>query len=307
MTTHLYDLVHRTTYRYTADVTGSYGRSITQPAERHDQHVEHTRLVIGPVPADRDERTDYFGNRSTYFFVGQAHRELVVTRRSRVRVDRSAPRPDDLPALPWEHVARLALTPAEHGDPLDVAEALLPSQHVVPGPEVAAFAAPSFSPGRPVGEAVLDLMHRIRSTMTYRSGSTTTRTTQREVLARRTGVCQDFAHLMIACLRGLGLPARYVSGYLETHPAPGREKLRGADASHAWVAAWLPGTPGAHGGWVELDPTNDKLVDERYVVIGSGRDYRDVAPLHGVIFTEGARSTLSVEVDLVPAGTVPFA
>ncbi|PJI85463.1 transglutaminase family protein [Luteimicrobium subarcticum] len=298
--TRTYDLVHRTRYRYAQDVTVSYGRLTTSPAQRADQTLEHTEVEIVPAPGDlAPEGPDHFGNHSVYFCIDTPHRELVVTRRSRVRVDRTVP--TDLPHTPWEDVAGIAAAPGSLGDVVDLAEALLPSQHVVPGPEVDAFAAPSFVPGRPVGEVVTDLAHRIRTELTYKSGSTTTRTTQVELLAQRTGVCQDFAHLMIAALRARGVPARYVSGYIETRPAPGREKLRGADASHAWVSAWIPGA-----GWVDVDPTNDQLVDERYVTIGWGRDFRDVAPLTGVIFTEGSGSTLTVEVDLVPAGSARF-
>ncbi|HWJ85251.1 MAG TPA: transglutaminase family protein, partial [Cellulomonas sp.] len=177
-----------------------------------------------------------------------------------------------------------------------------PSLRAVPGDEVRAWAAPSFTPGRPMAELLVDLAHRIRTELTYRSGSTTVSTTQAQLLAQRAGVCQDFAHLMIAALRAHGLPARYVSGYIETRPPAGREKLRGADASHAWVSAWVPGA-----GWVDVDPTNDQFVDDRYVVLGWGRDYHDVPPLRGVVFTEGSGSRLSVAVDLVPAGSTPFA
>jgi transglutaminase-like putative cysteine protease len=166
---------------------------------------------------------------------------------------------------------------------------------------VDAFAATSFTPGRPLREVVADLARRIATQLEYRTGSTTVRTTQAELLAQGAGVCQDFAHLAIAALRGHGIPARYVSGYIETRPGPGRPKLRGADASHAWVSVWLPGH-----GWIDIDPTNNTLVDDGYVVLGWGRDYHDVPPLRGVVFTPGQGSTLEVAVDLVPEGTDPY-
>ena len=161
--------------------------------------------------------------------------------------------------------------------------------------EVRDFAAEIFTPARPVGLAVRDLVARIHSEFVYRAGVTSVNTTLAEVLALREGVCQDFAHLAVGVLRSIGLPARYVSGYLETRPPPGTPKLVGADASHAWVSVLLPGL-----GWVDVDPTNDKVVDDSYVVTAWGRDYADVPPLKGVIYTESKKSRLSVAVDVVP-------
>jgi len=298
-----YDLVHRTRFTYDEAVTDSYGRAVLVPRDLPDQ-VRHAATVdIEPAPADTAEHVDYFGNTSTYFAVTRPHTELVVTARSRVTVDRAPASPATLPAIAWDEVGRALADPAatEAIGTVALREALLPSRHVALAPEVHGWAAPSFAPGRPLAEVLADLAHRIRTEIAYRSGSTTVHTTQVELLAQREGVCQDFAHLMIAALRAHGVPARYTSGYLETRPAPGREKLRGADASHAWVSAWVPGA-----GWVEVDPTNDCFVDERYVVLGWGRDYGDLPPLRGVIFTEGSGSTLRVEVDLVPAGSEPF-
>ncbi|GAA3801683.1 transglutaminase family protein [Cellulomonas soli] len=302
-----YDLVHRTTYTYTAPVTDSYGRTVTTPRELPDQHVVATSLTVEPTPSDTTEHVDWFGNRTTYFGVTVPHEQLVVTSRSRLVVSRRAASVDALPAVGWEDVARgvadgdLSDVKTDAAGLRSLREAVLPSRHVVPSDQVRAWAEPSFTPGAPLAEVLADLAHRIRTEMTYRSGSTTVGTTQVELLEQRTGVCQDFAHLMIAALRAHGLPARYGSGYIETRPPAGREKLRGADASHAWVSAWVPGA-----GWVEVDPTNDQFVDDRYVVLGWGRDYGDVPPLRGVIFSEGSGSQLTVEVDLVPAGLVPF-
>ena len=163
--------------------------------------------------------------------------------------------------------------------------------------EIAAFAAQSFTPGRPVLDAVLDLTHRIFAEFTYKTGSTTVTTKVSDVLADREGVCQDFAHLAVSCVRSMGLAARYVSGYLATDPPPGKERMIGVDASHAWAAVWLPG-----GSWFAFDPTNDQLADERYTTVAWGRDYADVPPLRGVIFTDAKSSEMRVSVDVAPVG-----
>jgi transglutaminase-like putative cysteine protease len=157
---------------------------------------------------------------------------------------------------------------------------------------VAAYAAESFAPGRPLGEAAADLCRRIHDDFDYVSGSTTVRSTVTDLLSGGEGVCQDFAHLAVAGLRSRGLPARYVSGYLETLPPPGKAKLRGVDASHAWFSVWTG------DGWLDLDPTNDRVVDEQFVVLAHGRDYGDVPPLKGVIFTDSAKSVMAVSVDM---------
>ncbi|WP_309133696.1 transglutaminase family protein [Cellulomonas sp.] len=302
-----YDLVHRTTYEYPAPVTDSYGRTTMTPRDLPDQRLVTTSLTVDPEPADTATHVDWFGSTTTFFGVTTPHTRLVVTSRSTLEVSRAAPDRADLPDVRWRAVARAAAAGdlgTLHTDTAGLValrEALLPSRHVSFAEEVRTWAAPSFADDRPLADVVLDLVHRVRTELTYRSGSTTVQTTQAELLAQRTGVCQDFAHLVIAALRLHGLPARYASGYIETRPRPGRPKLRGADASHAWVSVWLPGY-----GWLEADPTNDQLVDDRYVVLGWGRDYGDVPPLRGVIFTEGGGASPRVEVDLVPAGSEPF-
>ncbi len=299
-----WDLVHRTTYTYPLDVTDSYGRAVLTPRDLPDQRrLAHT-VDVDPAPADQAEEVDYFGNVTTYFGVTVPHRRLVVTARSQVEVTRTVPEVADLPGTGWEQVARTVadgsgLTASD--DLVALREMQLPSAQVVPGDAVRAFAAPAFAPGRPLREVVPDLSRRIATRMAYRTGSTTVHTTQAELLAQGAGVCQDFAHLAIAALRAHGLPARYVSGYLETRPGPDRPRLRGADASHAWFSVWLP-----RHGWWDVDPTNDRFVDDGYVVLGWGRDYHDVPPLRGIVFTEGTGSTLEVAVDLVPAGTDPY-
>lgn len=308
MSVRAYDLVHRTTYEYAQPVTDSYGRTTMTPRDLPDQRVVATSLTIDPPPADTGEHVDWTGSTSTYFGVTVPHTRLVVTSRSTLEVSRTVPDRADLPDVGWRAVAR-AVTAGDLGalrtdaaGLVALREAVLPSTHVAFVDEVRDWAAPSFAEDRPLVDVVTDLVHRIRTELTYRSGSTTVHTTQAQLLAQGAGVCQDFAHLMIAALRRHGLPARYASGYIETRPRPGRPKLRGADASHAWVSVWVPGH-----GWLDADPTNDQLVDDRYVVLGWGRDYRDVPPLRGVIFTEGGGATPRVEVDLVPAGSEPFA
>ena len=192
----------------------------------------------------------------------------------------------------WELVADLLRTGTDPAV-VDASEFRLPSRLIELTDDVADYARPSFPPDRPVVLGALDLVHRIHAEFDYEPGVTSVSTKLDEVLAHRSGVCQDFAHLLVGCLRSLGLAARYVSGYLETQPPPGKTKLQGADASHAWVGLFVPGH-----GWVDLDPTNDLVVDDRFVVTAWGRDYGDVPPLKGVIFTESAKSTLDVAVDV---------
>jgi transglutaminase-like putative cysteine protease len=186
----------------------------------------------------------------------------------------------------WEHAAT--------GADAEAVEFRLDSPRVAASAELAEFAAPSFAPGRPVADAVADLVHRIKTGFDYVPGATTVTSTIDELMARRQGVCQDFAHLAIGCLRSVGLAARYVSGYLETDPPPGRERVPGADQSHAWASVYVPGD-----GWVDVDPTNDRYVNDRYVTTAWGRDYGDVPPVEGVIFTDGSQRGMKVTVDVV--------
>jgi transglutaminase-like putative cysteine protease len=282
-----YLLVHRTEYSYDDEVTTSYGRAHLVPRDVDGQRCVNNAIDTEPVAAEKRAHVDFFGNRSTYFVVTEPHRSLLVTATSTVLVDRQPVDQARLDGLSWER-ARDAL------DPFDEALGFtLPSPLVDLVPAVARYAAAVFTPDRPLGAALVDLLARISSDFEYRTGTTTVRTTLPEVLAKRSGVCQDFAHLTVGCLRSVGLAARYVSGYLETSPPPGEPKLLGADASHAWVSVLVPGV-----GWVDLDPTNNQFVDDRYVVAAYGRDYTDVPPLKGVIVTDAKHSTLRVSVDL---------
>jgi transglutaminase-like putative cysteine protease len=284
---------HRTEYVYEDEVSASYGRAYLTPRDAPGQWTRRSSLDVDPEPALVHHAEDFFGNPSVYVEVHTEHTRLVVTAESEVEVRRDGLDPTSLDGpggWTWEQ-ARDEVTAA---DPVTARQFLLPSPQVALVPEVRRYAAAVFGPGRGVGDAVTGLVHAVYADFAYRPGATTVTTPLSDVLARREGVCQDFAHLAVACLRVAGLPARYVSGYLETQPPPGQARLQGADASHAWVSVLLPEL-----GWVDLDPTNDRVVDDDYVVTAWGRDYTDVPPLKGVIFTESAGSSMTVEVDVL--------
>lgn len=291
MSTRRYRITHRTEYRYSAVVTNSYGRSHLTPRDTTRQRCLNFDLSVDPAPADRSTSRDAYGNISTYFHITERHHALTVVGDSIVEVD--SPPPELFgagPALqPWES----ALPTCPEG--VFASEFALDLRPPEITDEVREYAAPSFTPGRPLIEVIRDLNARIFSDFTYRSGATTVSTRVNEVLAAGEGVCQDFARLAIACLRANGLAASYVSGYLATDPAPGKERVFGADATHAWAAVWTP-----DGEWLGLDPTNDQLVDERYIIVGWGRDYADIPPLCGIIYTDSERSVIDVSVDVSP-------
>ncbi len=287
-----YLLEHRTVYTYDDDVTDSLGVTYLVPRLLPWQAVGDYSVVVAPEPDDLEHDIDYFGNATTYFQVTTPHQELVVTGSG--EVDVAVPLLDEtLLGRPWEDVR-----PLVRGDvpgAWQAAEFALASAAVPLHRGAADYAAPTLTPGRPVGEAVTDLMHRIHADFEYDAAATTVTSTVPEILAQRAGVCQDFAHFTLACLRGHGLAARYVSGYLATEPPPGKERVVGADASHAWIAVWLGGDE-----WLAVDPTNDQWQNDRYVTVAWGRDYGDVPPVKGVIFTEAKRSKLAVSVDVAP-------
>jgi transglutaminase-like putative cysteine protease len=285
-----YRVTHTTSYVYEQPVSASYGLLHLLPRTLPSQRCESSELVIDPPPDDVADRVDTFGNRSAWFALHTPHRSLRLTATSVVRIT-------PVPAVlggdgpPWEDVrddlARLG------DDFLDAAHHRLPSPCIDLSPALREYALPSFPARRPIVEGLVDLVSRIHADFAYKPGTTTVRTTVDEVLAARTGVCQDFAHLGIGCLRALGLPARYVSGYLETKPPPGKAKLVGADQSHAWLSAYVPTV-----GWVDADPTNDRLVTDRYITTAFGRDYGDVPPVRGIIYTRGSTRQLTVSVDV---------
>lgn len=291
-----YTVTHATTYSYDDDVTDSLGIAHVVPRSLPWQRVESTAVRIEPVPGDLSQDIDYYGNTITYFQVSEPHRELVVTAVS--EVDVSVPVYDAEPLdRAWEE-CRPLVHPHLPGAWL-ATDLAVGSPLVAHTRQAADYGAVSLAAGRPIGEAATDLMHRIHAEFDYDKTATSVTTGVAEIFEAGGGVCQDFAHLMLACLRSHGLAARYVSGYLATTPPPGKPRLVGADASHAWVAVWLPGAePGAE--WLMLDPTNDQRVDARYVTVAWGRDYADVPPVKGVIFTEAKTSTLAVSVDVAP-------
>jgi transglutaminase-like putative cysteine protease len=286
-----YRITHRTDYRYSDVVTSSYGRGFLTPHDSSLQRCLSHELQIDPEPADSSTSRDVYDNLSSYFHVTQRHYALSVISSSVVEVD--AP-PNEL------YGAGSALAPWEIARPVGPDGALATEFTLdLRPPEITEavreYAAPSFLPGRPLIEVLTDLNARIFDDFTYRSGSTTVSTQVNEVLAAREGVCQDFARLAIACLRANGLAASYISGYLATDPPPGKERMVGIDATHAWAAVWTP-----QNQWLGMDPTNDQMVDERYIIVGWGRDYADVPPLRGIIYTDSERSVIDVSVDVAP-------
>jgi transglutaminase-like putative cysteine protease len=286
-------VVHRTAYSYGEAVTTSRHEARLSPRAQEHQHVASHHLEITPRPALRRRRFDYFGNRTLHFHLDEPHHSLEVVATS--VVDVFPPRALDLMRTPpWETV-RDRLRSDRRRDVLDADEMTFESPLVAPGAELAAYAGPSFAAGRPLLDAVRDLVRRIHADFTYDRTATEVSTPLQQVLTVRRGVCQDFAHLAIGCLRALGLAGRYVSGYLLTRPPPGKPRLVGADASHAWIATWVPEL-----GWIDFDPTNDLLVGEEHVVLGHGRDFADVTPIRGVILGGGTHQ-LSVSVDVSPA------
>ncbi|HUB14729.1 MAG TPA: transglutaminase family protein [Acetobacteraceae bacterium] len=288
----IYRVRHLTSYEYQAPVALSAHLAHLLPRQLPVQRVLSARVTATPAASWRRDRRDHFGNDVTWLFFDTAHANLAVTGEAVVDVSFPDPPPPET-TLPWDS---LRVTARRGGpDAWQPAEFLFDSPLAPADAAAAAYAAPSFPPGRPALSALLELNARIRRDFTFRPGVTTTSTTIPEVLSRREGVCQDFAHLMIGALRGLGVPARYVSGYIRTRaPTDGVRRL-GADQSHAWVGCWL----GPEHGWIDLDPTNGLVVKEEHVVLGWGRDFRDVTPLRGVILG-GPEHELSVRVELEP-------
>ena len=285
-----YRVEHISRYTYGNPVELAAHMLHLRPRSLPWQHVLSERIVAEPGGARRHDAADHFGNAVTWLFFDRPHANFVVTSESLVDVSYPAPPPPEATA-PWEQVAEAARLPAAG----PVAEYRFGSPMVPAVAEATEFASVSFPSGRPVLEGLLDLNLRINKEFRFRSGVTTISTPVSQVMKRREGVCQDFTHVMISALRGLGLPARYNSGYIRTHPPPGQKRRQGSDQSHAWVGAWL----GPEHGWVDLDPTNAIVVREEHVVLGWGRDYGDVSPVQGIILGGGAHR-LSVSVDLAP-------
>jgi transglutaminase-like putative cysteine protease len=287
-----YRVVHKTEYSYTEVVSPSYGQLYVLPRDHQDQTCVSARVVVDPPADDYREHTDFFGNRVAYFAVQAPHRELTVTADSTVVVsDRRGVSPV-IVEQPWEEVVELLVTD-RGADFLDARMFVLDSPLVARSDALGDYARESFTAGRDLRGAVGELSSRIHADFAYRPGSTSVSTPIEEAFDQRSGVCQDFAHVAIGCLRALGLAARYVSGYLESAPRPDGSSLSGTDVSHAWLSVFLPDT-----GWVDVDPTNAQFVDHRYVTTAWGRDYCDVRPLNGIIYTEGLTNKLTVSVDV---------
>jgi transglutaminase-like putative cysteine protease len=289
----IYAIRHLTAYSYSRPVP--FARCILRvlPRDGVGQRVLTSQLSVAPRGAERRDGVCFFGNRTTTLTIAKPHRELRIEMTSRVEVMRTAP---PFPALTrgWEEVAELALQ-AQSLSPDSPAQYLYPSRLAPTVSEITDYARRSFAAKRPVFEAAGELMARIRKEFVYDPEATEVSTPIREAFANRHGVCQDFAHIMIAGLRGLGLPAAYVSGYLRTIPPAGQPRLEGADATHAWVMLWC----GPETGWIGLDPTNDLVVADDHIVTATGRDYADVSPLDGVLVGPGSQK-LDVKVDVVP-------
>ncbi|HEV7334361.1 MAG TPA: transglutaminase family protein [Bosea sp. (in: a-proteobacteria)] len=288
----IYEIRHLTSYAYARPVP--FARCILRvlPREGDGQHVVASELSVTPRSVERHDGICFFGNRTTTLTIAKPHRELRIETRSRVEVNRAAA---PFPALTrnWEEVTALAQG-AQSLAPDSPAQYIYPSRLVPTVDEITAYAQESFQARRPVFEAARELMGRVRRDFTYDPEATEVSTPIREAFAQRHGVCQDFAHIMIAGLRGLGLPAAYVSGYLRTIPPPGQPRLEGADATHAWVMVWC----GPETGWIGLDPTNDLIVGDDHIITATGRDYADVSPLDGVLVGPGNQK-LDVKVDVI--------
>ncbi len=304
-------ILHRTRYRYHGAIDMAQHMVHLRPVDTASQRVHSHELRIDPEPAARSETTDVFGNPRTFFSLQSIHSMLTVEADSLVETQAPEPLPEGPPwrGMNWERVREHFRYRAQA--PFDAASEFLFASPYVPRDDAfAAFARPAFKPGLPALEASRALMERIHNELSYETHSTEVNTPALDALAQGKGVCQDFAHIMLGCLRSLGLPARYVSGYLLTRPPPGKPRLIGADASHAWVSVYVPLPASADvpeaaptGAWFDFDPTNNRCgwgsPGEDYVTLAIGRDFADVSPMRGVI-QSGARHTLAVAVTVAP-------
>lgn len=288
----MYQVTHRTTFTYTQPVAISHHVLRLALRSHPRQHCLRSAIDIDPAPSVRSNRTDYFGNPLTHLTIQTPHSALVVEAQTLVDVVK----PDLIhldQSLPWDQVIQ-QLQGSTDAVELDAQQYLYDSPYVTLDDATYDFVCDCFSPGRPVLAGVMDLTSRIFRDFTYEGGVTDVSTPVQDVLISRKGVCQDFAHLEIAALRSFGLPARYISGYLLTHPPEGQEKLIGADASHAWLSVWCPDV-----GWVDFDPTNNCIPGDEHITVAWGRDYGDVSPINGFM-VGGGQHTPTVSVDVSP-------
>lgn len=286
-----YKVRHTTTYAYQYNGSLSYNEAWLQPRELPYQQVLEKGVKISPVPNERSVRLDFFGNQVDYFSVQQKHKDFSIESTS--IIERRVPdyAAKQSAGISWESWRDKLNVFSK--DRVEIRQFCLPSPLVPFSDDLKEFALVSFRPGRDLLEALIELNHRIYKDFEYKQGFTTVATPLKKVIQARKGVCQDFAHVAISCLRTLGLPARYLSGYIETIPPEGAEALVGSAASHAWFASFVPGI-----GWVDFDPTNNKLAKEQHITVAWGRDYTDVPPIKGVIFNSGSHD-LSVSVDVI--------
>ncbi len=290
----IYDIRHVTTYTYESPVAYSLCALRLSPTSRHGQRVIDVQIDIDPPAARRIRRSCFFGNTFEIVNIEAEHRELTVTAKARIAVARPvAPMvtPD------WEEVRQEAFSVNDLG-PQSPAHFIYASRVVTLDEATIAYARQSFPSGRRILDGAIDFMERIWADFDYDPKATLVSTPLREAFEKRRGVCQDFAHIMISGLRGLGLPARYVSGYLRTVPPLGKERLEGADATHAWVSVWC----GPFDGWVGLDPTNKMLIGDDHIILAEGRDYADVSPIDGMILSSGGQD-VDVGVDVIPVAS----
>jgi transglutaminase-like putative cysteine protease len=285
-------ITHRTRYGYRDVVSLSHNVARLRPRDDGRQTAEHHELIVSPQPSTKSSGVDYFGNHVTWFSLQEPHAELTITANSEVEVSLTL-RPDVSQGPSWEEVRQAildSLTPQLRF----TRQFTLDSPYVRRAPEFADYALPSFPAAQPFLQCVLDLTERIHRDFEFLPGSTRVGTPVLEVLRTRRGVCQDFAHLQISCLRSLGLAARYVSGYIATKPSPGRARLAGADVSHAWVSVFT-----ADFGWMDFDPTNGLMPSDGHITVAWARDYDDVGPVRGILIG-GRQQEMDVSVDVVP-------
>jgi transglutaminase-like putative cysteine protease len=306
-----YRITHNTRYSYSQSVGLCQNEARLQPRDFWRQHCDYSRFDINPTPMDFHERIDFFGNRVTYFAIQQPHTQLTVTAISEVTLFPKQNTLDLFNQMTWEQVRNLlqetpfqAQAQSQQGqiqfqnrdhppELMDAKHYLLDSPMVTITPGLADYAQASFQPNRMLVDVVHDLMGRIHQDFVYDPTFSTIATPLSDVLSFRRGVCQDFAHLAIGCLRAYGIAARYISGYVETLPTPGTQRLVGADASHAWFSVFIPNI-----GWMDFDPTNNTVPLDQHITLAWGRDYADVTPLQGIVFGGGLH-TLSVSVDVL--------
>ena len=289
----IYDIRHVTTYAYESPVSFARCTLRLEPRSGDGQQLISHNVEIRPRPAERTSRRDFFGTFTESVVIEAPHKNLRIDSRSRVSVDRRAPG-RTAPSPTWEQIRDVAFAATSLGPSSPVSYVFKSALVPVLSP-VTAYAAASFPPDIGVLVGAVDLMHRIRNDFKYDPKATVISTPLKEVFEKRHGVCQDFAHVMIAGLRGLGLPAAYVSGYLRTYPPPGKPRLQGADATHAWVSVWC----GAEMGWIGFDPTNDLLVENDHIILAVARDFSDVSPVDGII-VGSRKQTLNVAVAEIP-------